>query len=63
MMKIKISVVLAVLIAFGVSSCYVNKHPHGHVPPGQAKKVHGDKSAKEYAPGQQKHKRGKGNNR
>ncbi|HSB91955.1 MAG TPA: hypothetical protein VLC28_02505 [Flavitalea sp.] len=27
-----------------------------HVPPGQAKKMYGDKSAKKYAPGQQKKK-------
>lgn len=26
------------------------------LPPGQAKKIHGDKSAKKYAPGQQKKK-------
>jgi hypothetical protein len=40
-----------------VSSCKV--HPplvksNGKVPPGQAKKVTGEKSAKSYAPGQQK---------
>lgn len=42
----------------------VKKHPkaharydkHKHLPPGQHKKVHGDKSAKKYAPGQQKKK-------
>jgi len=28
----------------------------GHLPPGQAKKLNGDKSAKAYAPGQQKKK-------
>ena len=41
-------------------SCTVH-HPHSHsnnsskrVPPGQAKKMSGSKSAKAYAPGQQK---------
>ena len=29
------------------------------LPPGQAKKVYGDKSAKKYAPGQQKKKKNK----
>ena len=28
--------------------------PSGHIPPGQAKKMTGSKSAKPYAPGQQK---------
>lgn len=28
-----------------------------HIPPGQAKKMNGDKSAKKYAPGQQKKNR------
>jgi hypothetical protein len=38
----------------------VYRRPHSkstsHVPPGQAKKIHGDQSAKKYAPGQQKKK-------
>jgi hypothetical protein len=32
-------------------------HQEGHVPPGQAKKETGSKSAKPYAPGQQKKKK------
>ncbi|HYH15919.1 MAG TPA: hypothetical protein VD794_11890 [Flavisolibacter sp.] len=32
----------------------------GHLPPGHAKKLNGDKSAKAYAPGQQKKKGKKG---
>lgn len=32
----------------------VKTNPNGKVPPGQAKKVNGDQSAKKYAPGQQK---------
>jgi hypothetical protein len=30
----------------------------GHLPPGQAKKLYGDKSAKKYAPGQRKKRKG-----
>ena len=58
-------VVASILMVF--SSCYTSRHPHGHLPPGQAKKIYGGKSAKRYAPGQQKKrhkqhkpKRGKG---
>ncbi|SEG24194.1 hypothetical protein SAMN05421877_10625 [Sphingobacterium lactis] len=53
-------------MAFSVTACYTS-HPHG-MPPGQAKKRYGGKSAKHYAPGQQKkkykhkHKKGRGNN-
>jgi hypothetical protein len=36
----------------------ISTKPHGKVPPGQMKKLTGAKSAKAYAPGQQKkHKR------
>lgn len=61
--------VLSVFLLFG-TSCMVyqpHHHPRGHalfskpsgkVPPGQMKKMTGAKSAKHYAPGQQKkHKR------
>lgn len=34
-------------------------NPSGKVPPGQVKKATGAKSAKQYAPGQKKHKRNK----
>lgn len=42
--------------ATGVSCSHKHVHvnPNGKVPPGQAKKVTGEKSAKKYAPGQQK---------
>jgi hypothetical protein len=47
--------VLAISIAF--SSCVTHSHttgnPHG-IPPGQQKKIYGTKSAKPFAPGQQK---------
>lgn len=44
------------------TSCTVHRTGHQHgtkVPPGQAKKYHGDRSAKRYAPGQQKGKKNK----
>ncbi|WP_202912338.1 quinol oxidase subunit 4 [Sphingobacterium alkalisoli] len=50
--------VFAMLLSF--SSCYTHRNARGHVPPGKAKKVYGDKSAKRYAPGQQKKKTKKG---
>ncbi len=57
--------ILIAVMAFSVSSCYVSDHRRGHVPPGQAKKRYGGKSAKRYAPGQQKkkYKNNKGNNK
>ncbi len=36
---------------------------HNSLPPGQHKKIHGDKSAKKYAPGQQKKHKNKGHKR
>ena len=66
MKKIKLSksviTLLAILFAFSLSNCSVHvkgSHPHHHnsskkVPPGQAKKANGDKSAKNYAPGHNK---------
>jgi hypothetical protein len=45
----------AVLLIITGSSCTHHSHPHnGGLPPGQAKKVYGTKSAKPFAPGQQK---------
>lgn len=44
---------LATAITFG--SCTVYHDSHGNrIPPGQAKKIYGTKSAKPFAPGQQK---------
>jgi len=62
--------VISVFLLFG-TSCVVHRHPtyhkkgmilstrpQGKIPPGQMKKLTGAKSAKAYAPGQQKkHKR------
>ncbi|PRD54723.1 hypothetical protein [Sphingobacterium gobiense] len=57
------TLVLTFLLA--LSSCYSHRHPHRNLPPGKAKKIYGDKSAKRHAPGQKKkrhknNKRGKG---
>jgi hypothetical protein len=46
---------LTVVVLSFLFSCGTT-HPHG-MPPGQAKKVTGSKSAKPYAPGQQKKQR------
>jgi len=51
---------LCVCVIFTIQSCVVatrtTQTPSGNVPPGQAKKMTGSKSAKPYAPGQQKKK-------
>ena len=53
------------MIVLSLSSCYTHRHPHGHVPPGKAKKIYGSKSAKRHAPGQKKkrHKKGRHHHR
>lgn len=61
-MRKYIKIIIAVIISVSVSSCYVNDRRHRELPPGQAKKVYGSKSAKRYAPGQQKKKGRKKNN-
>lgn len=46
---------------FALGSCKtVRIAGNGNLPPGQAKKITGEKSAKAYAPGQQKNKGKKG---
>lgn len=49
---------LAILISFSVSSCIVHSSNHHHktknIPPGHAKKISGDKSAKKHARGHKK---------
>lgn len=60
-MKVKVFIALFVLsLCLNMSSCVVTSHYHGHphkeIPPGKAKKIRGDKSAKYYAPGHHKHK-------
>lgn len=61
-MRLKI-LILFFLFAFAVptlTSCNSAHHSNKSkpLPPGQAKKVTGEKSAKKYAPGQQKKKKG-----
>lgn len=59
-MRKYISLLLITIITLTVSSCYVgHSHRGRNLPPGQAKKVYGGKSAKKYAPGQQKKRHGK----
>lgn len=55
-MKKYISMILAALVLVTMGSCYSNHHYHGRrgMPPGQAKKYYGEKSAKKFAPGQMK---------
>ena len=56
-MKKYITYLIAIIIAVSATSCYTSsRYPHGHLPPGKAKKIYGDKSAKRYAPGQRKKK-------
>lgn len=52
-MKKHLTYLLAVLITVSLSSCYTQGR-HNHFPPGKSKKIHGDNSAKKYAPGQKK---------
>ncbi|WP_300724842.1 hypothetical protein [uncultured Bacteroides sp.] len=43
-----------------IGPCYTSKHPHHkekRIPPGQKKKMRGEKSAKYDAPGHHKHKK------
>lgn len=58
--KFVVIIMVVLFIIVSMLSCTVH-HPHSHsnnsskrVPPGQAKKMSGSKSAKAYAPGQQK---------
>ena len=48
--------ILVILFAFSISNCHVQmgSHKSKSVPPGQAKKINGSKSAKNYAPGHNK---------
>lgn len=52
----KVSLVLTMVGIMLISACYVPRTAgnSGKVPPGQAKKMTGSKSAKPFAPGQQK---------
>jgi len=55
---LKIIPLVATFLVLTLSSCSTNLHTQTStskkMPPGQAKKINGDKSAKGYAPGQQK---------
>jgi hypothetical protein len=46
--------VFFIVLVFSLSACTRNVVVHKPLPPGQAKKVTGSKSAKPYAPGQVK---------
>ncbi|UCE69676.1 MAG: quinol oxidase subunit 4 [Flavobacteriaceae bacterium] len=53
-MKIMKKYLLFSALLFAMGSCAtIHTTQHDPLPPGQAKKVHGDQSAREYAPGQQ----------
>ncbi|MGS2763439.1 hypothetical protein [Sinomicrobium sp. M5D2P9] len=56
MKNLKFIFVLFLMAAF-ITSCSVHRvhtNAKGDIPPGQMKKITGEKSAKKYAPGQQK---------
>ncbi|GAA4124026.1 hypothetical protein [Flavobacterium chungbukense] len=56
--KLAVTIIIATFVTLSSLSCSTHVHtqpaPGKKIPPGQAKKMNGDKSAKAYAPGQQK---------
>lgn len=55
--KFAVIIMVVLFVVLSVISCTAHVHSGGgpkKVPPGQAKKMSGSKSAKAYAPGQQK---------
>jgi hypothetical protein len=54
--RVAVIIMVILFVAISVLSCTAHVHStgNGKIPPGQAKKMTGDKSAKAYAPGQQK---------
>ena len=54
--KVAVIIMVILFVVISVVSCSVHTHStgSGKIPPGQAKKMSGSKSAKAYAPGQQK---------
>lgn len=57
--RIAVVALILLFLLLSVISCSVHSHTNTtttgkKIPPGQAKKMNGDKSAKAYAPGQQK---------
>lgn len=53
MKKFIASILTILFLSAGLTSCVTTKST-GSIPPGQAKKITGAKSAKAYAPGQRK---------
>ena len=58
-MKMNKTFILITVISLSLAACTrkVYVYHHKPLPPGQAKKITGSKSAKPYAPGQQKKKK------
>ena len=59
MLKLTRGLVIAILggfLAYSISSCtpYIKAGRSGKVPPGQAKKMYGQQSARDFAPGHNK---------
>jgi len=60
-LKTTLSLILMIALSFTLANCSTSVHTTNApikskpLPPGQAKKINGDKSAKKYAPGQNKH--------
>jgi len=56
--RIAVIIMVLLFVLISVISCSTHIHTQGNgsgkIPPGQAKKMSGSKSAKAYAPGQQK---------
>lgn len=54
--KVAVIIMVILFVVISVMGCSVHTHStgSGKIPPGQAKKMSGSKSAKAYAPGQQK---------
>jgi len=59
--KFTVAIMVILFVTISTIGCSTHTHTHtagssGKIPPGQAKKMSGSKSAKAYAPGQQKKK-------
>ncbi|MBF4484235.1 MULTISPECIES: hypothetical protein [unclassified Flavobacterium] len=58
--KVAVIIMVILFVVISVVSCSTHVHNSNNgnqkIPPGQAKKMSGSKSAKAYAPGQQKKK-------
>lgn len=59
--KVAVIIMVVLFVVISVASCSTHVHNSNNngnqkIPPGQAKKMSGSKSAKAYAPGQQKKK-------